>query len=190
MGPTSRSDPTLGQCFYTTFGMHTVHFNNSGIFRSLPMHRRRCWRRPRRRWRRRWRRVRPPGGRGRGSSSAFVLRTAGRHRTRCQKRPAEGRLRADSAQARARARRLWRRAATRRAAAHHWRWRARPTRLQATIKRPARTGRTARGQSSEQQGGTRVRGGMVFSAFAYTRALMQSIPPGEVTGHTAHMSPH
>ena len=65
VGPTSRSDPTLGQCFYTTFGMHTVHFNNSGIFRSLPMHRRRRWRRPRRRWRRRWRRVRSPGGRGR-----------------------------------------------------------------------------------------------------------------------------
>ena len=65
--PTSRSDPTLGQCFYTTFGMHTVHFNNSGFFRSFPMHRRRRWRRPRRRWRRRWRRMRLPGGRGRCS---------------------------------------------------------------------------------------------------------------------------
>ena len=32
VGPTSRSDPTLGQCFYTTFGMHTVHFNSSGFF--------------------------------------------------------------------------------------------------------------------------------------------------------------
>ena len=31
--PTSRSYPTLGQCFYTTFGMHTVHLNNDGIFR-------------------------------------------------------------------------------------------------------------------------------------------------------------
>ena len=67
VGPTSRSDPTLGQCVYTTFGMHTVHFNSSGLFSSLPMHRRRRWRRPRRRWRRRWRRMRPPGGRGRCS---------------------------------------------------------------------------------------------------------------------------
>ena len=34
VGPTSRSDPTLGSCFYTTFGMHTVHLN-SGRFFSL-----------------------------------------------------------------------------------------------------------------------------------------------------------
>ena len=33
VGPTSRSDPTLGQCFYTTFGMHTVHLNNGVTFR-------------------------------------------------------------------------------------------------------------------------------------------------------------
>ena len=119
------------------------------------MHRRRRWRRPRRRWRRRWRRMRPPGGRGRCSSSAFGLRTAGRHRTRRQKRPAEGRLRAGSTRGRARACRRRRRAATRRAAAHRWRWRARPTRLQAKVKRPARIGRAVRGPSSEQQGGTR-----------------------------------
>ena len=101
VGPTSRSDPTLGQCFYTTFCMQTVHLNRSGIFRLSSDAPRRRWRRPRRRWRWRWRRVRPPGGRGRCSSNAFGLRTAGRHRTRCQKRPAEGRLRADSAHARA-----------------------------------------------------------------------------------------
>ena len=32
VGPTSRSDPTLEQCFDTTFYMHTMHLNSSGFF--------------------------------------------------------------------------------------------------------------------------------------------------------------